>query len=144
MTVKEKSLNVVTGDTACEINVLLSIYEQVKAKENRLAIIKKEVTDRLKELTEYGMNETDKYMFKKVDNKGRLSISVKDFSEQAPELFGKVSSLGLVKMGDNYATFTGIKQTTQKQATDEEVRYGRRYTRRLLKDLCLNKRVKIS
>ena len=48
-------------------------------------------------------------MFKKNDNKGRVNISVKKFQEQAPDLFGQVSNLGLVSVGDNYFTITGIK-----------------------------------
>ena len=101
--------NLIDGQNAKRVNELLREYEDIKAKANDLETSKKNVLAELFELAEIGVNETNKYIFKKNDNKGRLNISAKKLQEQAPNLFGKVSDLGLVTVGDNYFTITGIK-----------------------------------
>ena len=101
--------NLIEGQDAKEVNELLKEYEDIKAKANDLETSKKRVLARLFELSKIGVNETNKYTFKKNDNKGRVNISVKKFQEQAPDLFGQVSNLGLVSVGDNYFTITSVK-----------------------------------
>ena len=101
--------NLIDGQNAKEVNTLLAEYEDIKARANDLETSKKRVLARLFELSEIGVNETSKYVFKKNDNKGRLNVSVKKLQEQAPDLFGQVSNLGLVTVGENYFTITGVK-----------------------------------
>lgn len=101
--------NLIEGTVAKEVNTLLAEYEDIKAKASDLETSKKAVLSRLFELAEIGVNETNKYTFKKNDNKGRLNVSVKKLQEQAPDLFGQVSDLGLVSVGENYFTITSIK-----------------------------------
>ena len=101
--------NLIDGQNAKEVNTLLAEYEDIKTRANDLETSKKRVLARLFELSTTGVNETNKYVFKKNDNKGRLNISAKKLQEQAPELFGQVSNMGLVTVGDNYFTITGIK-----------------------------------
>ena len=101
--------NLIEGQNAKEVNELLKEYEDIKAKASDLETSKKRVLARLFELSEIGVNETNKYVFKKNDNKGRVNISIKKFQEQAPDLFGQVSNLGLVSVGDNYFTITSVK-----------------------------------
>ena len=101
--------NLIEGQDAKEVNELLAEYEDIKARANDLETSKKRVLTRLFELAKIGPNETNKYFFKKNDNKGRLNVSVKKLQEQAPDLFGQISDLGLVSVGENYLTITGIK-----------------------------------
>ena len=101
--------NLIDGQNAKRVNELIAEYEDIKIKANDLETSKKKVLAELFELAEIGVNETNKYIFKKNDNKGRLNVSAKKLQEQAPELFGQVSDLGLVTVGDNYFTITGIK-----------------------------------
>ena len=101
--------NLIEGAVAKEVNELLREYEDIKVKANDLETSKKKILSRLFELAQVGVNETNKYTFKKNDNKGRVNISVKKFQEQAPDLFGQVSDLGLVSVGENYFTITSVK-----------------------------------
>ena len=101
--------NLIEGKDAKEVNELLKEYEDIKAKANDLETSKKAVLSRLFELAVVGVNETNKYTFKKNDNKGRVNISVKKMQEQDPDLFGLVSGAGFVSVGENYFTITSIK-----------------------------------
>ena len=101
--------NLIDGQNAKEVNALLAEYEDIKTKIKDLDTTKTKVLTRLYELSEVGINETNKYVFKKNDNSGRVNISAKQLQAKAPELFGQVSDLGLVSVGDNYFTITGIK-----------------------------------
>lgn len=101
--------NLLEGKVAKEVEVLISEYEDIKAKANDLEISKKKVLARIFELAEVGTNETGNIVFNVTVNKGRVSIPPKKLQEQAPELFGKISGLGLVSVGEDYKTVTGIK-----------------------------------
>ena len=101
--------NLIEGKDGKRVNELLAEYEDIKAKANDLETSKKAVLSELFELAQVGVNETNKYTFKKNNNTGRLNISAKKLQEQAPKLFGQVSDLGLVTVGDNYFTITSIK-----------------------------------
>lgn len=101
--------NLIEGQNAKRVNELLKEYEDIKARANDLETTKEKVLTELFELAEVGLNETDKFVFKKNDNKGRMNVSVKKLQEQAPMLFGEISNMGLVTVGNNYYTITGIK-----------------------------------
>ena len=101
--------NLIEGNNAKEVNKLLAEYQDITAKLADLDKSKKEVLTKLFELAELGTNETNKFIFNVVNNSGRKSISVKNLSEQAPDLFGKISGLGLVSIGEDYLTVRGIK-----------------------------------
>ena len=101
--------NLIEGKDAKRVNELLKEYEDIKIKANDLKTSKEKVLAELFEIAEVGINETNKYVFKKNDNKGKVNIPAKKLQEQAPELFGEISNLGLVSVGDNYFTITGIK-----------------------------------
>lgn len=101
--------NLIEGQKAREVNKLIAEYEDITAKLADLDKSKKEVLTKLFELAEVGTNETNKFIFNVVNNSGRATISVKNLSEQAPDLFGKVSALGLISVGENFKTVRSIK-----------------------------------
>lgn len=102
--------NLLDGKVAKRVNELVQEYQDISIKAKDLEISKKNVLKELFELTETGINETGKYVFNIVENKGRMSISVNKLQENAPDLFGKISGMGLVTVGDNYLTVRGIKE----------------------------------
>ena len=101
--------NLIDGTQAKELNRLLAEYQDITAKLADLDTTKKEVLKRIFELSQIGINETNKFVFNVVDNKGRESISLKSLREDYPELFRKVSGVGLISIGENYKTVRGIK-----------------------------------
>ena len=102
--------NLLDGTVAKRVNELVKEYQDVSVKIKDLETTKKNVLAELFELTETGINETSKYVFNIVENKGRLSIAVSKLQEQAPDLYGKISGLGLVSVGNDYLTVRGIKE----------------------------------
>ena len=101
--------NLLSGKIGKEVDNLIKEYEDLSAKIKDLEISKKAVLDRLFEITEKGINETNNIVFNIVENKGRVSIAPKKLQEQAPELFGTISDMGLISIGENYLTIRGIK-----------------------------------
>ena len=101
--------NLLSGKIAKEVDGLIKEYEDLTAKIKDLELSKKAVLDRLFEITEKGINETNNIVFNIVENKGRVSIAPKKLQEQAPELYGEISGLGLISIGENYLTVRGIK-----------------------------------
>ena len=101
--------NLIDGQQAKELNKLLTDYQSVVSKLNDLDATKKDILKRIFELSQIGINETNKFVFNVVDNKGRESISLKSLREDYPELFRKVSGVGLISIGENYKTVRGIK-----------------------------------
>lgn len=101
--------NVLTGKVAKEVDKLITDYETLSAKIKDLETSKKETLERIFELTETGINETSKVIFNIVVNKGRISIAPKKLQEQAPEVYGMISGMGLVSIGEDYTTVRGIK-----------------------------------
>ena len=101
--------NLLEGQTAKRVNELVAEYEDITAKVKDLETTKKAVLAELFELAEVGVNETAKYMFNIVENKGRISIAPKKLQEQAPELYGQISGMGLLSVGEDYLTVRGIK-----------------------------------
>lgn len=101
--------NLIEGQEAKELDKLLTDYQAVVAQLNDLDTTKKNILKRIFELATVGVNETGKFVFNVSEVAGRKSISVKSLQEQAPELFSKVSGLGLVSIGENYLTVRGIK-----------------------------------
>ena len=94
---------------AKEIDSLLKEYQDITARLADLDESKKRVLERLFELSQEGKNETSKFVYSKGLVNGRQSISVKNLQEQAPDLYGKISGLGLVSVGKDYYVIRGIK-----------------------------------
>jgi hypothetical protein len=101
--------NLLTGTVAKEVDKLIAEYEDITAKAKDLETSKKAILKRLFELTQTGVNETNKVVFNIVNNKGRISIAPSKLQEQAPELYGVISGMGLVTIGEDYLTVRGIK-----------------------------------
>ena len=101
--------NLLSGKVAKEVESLIAEYEDITAKAKDLETSKKAVLEKLFALTEKGINETSNIVFNIVENKGRVSIAPKKLQEQAPELYGQISGMGLVSIGEDYLTVRGIK-----------------------------------
>lgn len=101
--------NLLSGQTAKEADKLIREYEDISAKVKDLETSKKAVLSRLFEITEVGVNETSNVVFNIVNNSGRVSIAPKKLQELAPEIYGQISGLGLVSIGEDYLTVRGIK-----------------------------------
>ena len=101
--------NLIDGTQAKELNKLLTEYQGIIVKLADLDTTKKEVLKRIFELSQIGINETNKFVFNVVNNTGRESISLKSLREDYPDLFKKVSGAGLISIGENYKTVRGIK-----------------------------------
>ena len=101
--------NLLSGTVAKEVDKLIAEYEDISAKAKDLEISKKAVLEKLFALTEKGINETSNVVFNICENKGRVTIAPKKLQEQAPELYGQISGMGLVSVGDDYLTVRGIK-----------------------------------
>ena len=101
--------NLLSGAVAKEVDTLIKEYEDITVKIKDLETSKKTVLDRLFEITEKGINETSRVVFNICENAGRVSIAPKKLQEQAPEIFGVISGMGLVSQGDSYLTVRGIK-----------------------------------
>jgi hypothetical protein len=101
--------NLLEGSVAKRVNELIAEYQDITAKAKDLETSKKNVLAELFELAEVGINETGKFVFNVVENKGRVSIAPKKLQEQAPELYGQISGMGLLSIGEDYLTVRGIK-----------------------------------
>ena len=101
--------NLLSGSTAKEVDKLIAEYEDITAKAKDLETSKKAVLQRLFEITTTGVNETSNVVFNICENKGRVSIAPKKLQEQAPEIFGQISDMGLISVGEDYKTVRGIK-----------------------------------
>ena len=101
--------NLLSGSVAKEVEKLIAEYEDITAKVKDLETSKKAVLEKLFAITEKGVNETSNLVFNIVENKGRVSIAPKKLQEQAPELYGMISGMGLVSIGEDYLTVRGIK-----------------------------------
>lgn len=111
--IKDKAMlensNLISGTQAKELDKLLQEYTDLTSQLTDLETSKKNVLARIFELAPVGLNETSKYTFKVLEQAGRQSISVKNLSEQAPDLFGKISGLGLVSIGEDFKTLRSVK-----------------------------------
>ena len=101
--------NLLEGKTAKRVNVLLREYQDVTSKLSDLETTKKNILNALFDLVPVGLNETNMFTFKIIEQAGRQSLSVKSLQESAPDLFGKVSALGLISTGENFKTVRSIK-----------------------------------
>lgn len=101
--------NLLDGKTAKRVNELIKEYQDITTKLTDLETSKKNVLTELFELAPIGVNETDKFTFKILEQAGRQSLSLKSLQESAPDLFGKVSALGLISIGENFKTVRSIK-----------------------------------
>ena len=101
--------NLIEGQQARELDKLLTDYQAVVAQLNDLDTTKKNILKRIFELAEVGTNETSKFVFNVCLQAGRQSLSIKSLQESAPDLFGKVSALGLISVGENFKTVRSIK-----------------------------------
>lgn len=104
--------NLITGKNAKEVETLIKKYEDVVIQLADLEKTKKEVTTKIFELTEVGINETNNMVFNIVDNKGRETISIKALNENAPDILSELRAKNLVNVGNNYKTIRGIKYKT--------------------------------
>ena len=101
--------NLLEGKTAKRVNELLKDYQDVTSKLTDLETTKKSILKELFELAPLGVNETNMFTFKVIEQAGRQSLSIKSLQESAPDLFGKVSALGLISIGENFKTVRSIK-----------------------------------
>ena len=101
--------NLIEGQNARRVNKLLEEYQDITAKLSDLDTSKKAVLSELFDLTQVGVNETGKFTFKICEQAGNKTISVKSLEETAPDLFGKVSALGLINIGKSFKTVRSIK-----------------------------------
>ena len=101
--------NLLEGKTAKRVNELIKDYQDITAKLTDLEESKKKVLKELFELAPLGVNETNLFTFKIIEQAGRQSLSLKNLQESAPDLFGKVSALGLISIGENFKTVRSIK-----------------------------------
>lgn len=101
--------NLIGGKEAKRVNELLKEYQDVTTKLTDLETTKKNVLTELFTLVETGVNETDKFTFNICEQKGKQSLSLKTLRETAPDLFGKVSALGLINVGADFKTVRSIK-----------------------------------
>jgi hypothetical protein len=101
--------NLIEGKTAKRVNELLKDYQAVTAQLVDLETSKKAILKELFELAPVGVNETNLFTFKVSEQAGRQSLSLKSLQESAPELFGRVSALGLISVGENFKTVRSIK-----------------------------------
>ena len=101
--------NLLEGKTAKRVNELLKEYQDVTTKLTDLETTKKSILKELFELAPLGVNETNMFTFKVIEQAGKQSLSIKSLQESAPDLFGKVSALGLISIGENFKTVRSIK-----------------------------------
>lgn len=101
--------NLLEGQTAKRVNVLIKEYQDITTKLTDLEESKKKVLKELFELAPVGVNETNLFTFKVIEQAGRQSLSLKSLQESAPDIFGKVSALGLISIGENFKTVRSIK-----------------------------------
>ena len=101
--------NLLSGTVAKEVDKLIAEYEDIKAKAQDLETSKKAVLKRLFELAPIGINETSNVVFNIINNKGARHVSVKELEKANPELYGIISGMGLVSIGEDYKTVRGIK-----------------------------------
>ena len=101
--------NLIEGQQAKELDKLLTDYQAIVAQLNDLDTTKKNILKRIFELAKVGTNETSKFVFNVCLQAGRQSLSIKSLQESAPDLFGKVSALGLISVGENFKTVRSIK-----------------------------------
>ena len=101
--------NLLEGKQAKRVNELLKEYQDITSKLTDLETSKKAVLKELFELVPVGVNETNLFTFKVLEQAGRQSLSIKSLQESAPDLFGKVSALGLISVGENFKTVRSIK-----------------------------------
>lgn len=101
--------NLIDGASAKELNTLLQEYNDITTQLTDLETSKKKVLARIFELAPVGLNETNKYTFKILKQAGKQSISIKNLSEQAPDLYGKISGLGLISIGEDFKTLRSVK-----------------------------------
>lgn len=101
--------NLLEGKTAKRVNELIKDYQDITTKLTDLEESKKKVLKELFELAPIGVNETNLFTFKVIEQAGRQSLSIKNLQETAPDLFGKVSALGLISVGEDFKTVRSIK-----------------------------------
>ena len=94
--------NLLEGKTAKRVNELIKDYQDITTKLTDLEESKKKVLKELFELAPIGVNETNLFTFKVIEQAGRQSLSIKNLQETAPDLFGKVSALGLISVGEDF------------------------------------------
>ena len=101
--------NLITGKTAKEIDELIKKYEDISIQLADLEKTKKEVSAKLFELTQTGINETMNVVFNIVENKGRETISIKKLEESEPNMLQELRDKNLVTIGKSFKTIKGIK-----------------------------------
>lgn len=102
--------NLIESSRASEVNKLIKEYQDLTIKLADLDESKKQVLEQLFKLTEVGVNETGKYVFNIVLNKGRETIGVKNLKEKAPSIYSLIQEQELVSVGEPFKTIRGIKE----------------------------------
>lgn len=97
------------GKEGKEVEKLLKEYQKTVTELTDLEKTKREILNKIFELSQEGTNETQNYVFTKSLVSGRKSISVKALQEQAEEIYRKISGLGLVSIGEDYYVIRGIR-----------------------------------
>ena len=106
--------NLIESTKAQEVNKLIKEYQDLTIKLADLDESKKQVLKRLFELAEVGKNETSKYVFNVVLNKGRETIGIKALRENAEDIYNMLHTLKLINIGEDYKTVRGIKEKGQR------------------------------
>ncbi len=106
--------NLIESTKASAVNKLIKEYQDITIKLADLDESKKQVLAKLFELTEVGKNETSKYVFNIVLNKGRETIGVKNLKENAPSIYSLIQEQELVSVGEPFKTIRGIKEKGQR------------------------------
>lgn len=101
--------NLLEGKKAKELDKLITDYQSVVAQLNDLDATKKKILERIFKLATVGTNETGKFVFNICEQSGKKSLSLKSLQETAPDLYRRVSALGLISVGNNFKTLKGIK-----------------------------------
>lgn len=106
--------NLIESTKAQEVNKLIKEYQDLTIKLADLDESKKQVLKRLFELAEVGKNETSKYVFNVVLNKGRETVGIKALRENAEDIYNMLQTLKLINIGEDYKTVRGIKEKGQR------------------------------
>lgn len=102
--------NLIDGANGKEVTRLIKEYQDITAKLADLDESKKQVLEQLFKLTEVGKNETSRYVFNIILNKGRETIGVKNLKENAPSIYTLIQEQELISVGEPYKTIRGIKE----------------------------------
>ena len=106
---KQENSTRLDGQKAKEVEKLIKEYQDIKIQLQDLEALKKEVTARIFEIANIGINETNNLVFKVNENEGRETIPCSKVKENEPSIYNMLKEKNLVNKGESYKTITGIK-----------------------------------